>query len=505
MKMIMNRRIRPTLSTFIIFLSAIIDKSFIVQASLNQDGHTLSTPDNQNTNIRRGAPEIIHKLLKDGSFSSSSSFQYFLGKSHRTLTIERPEDVGHAHYTIIDNLQRSLKENIKDVTSYDDFLENLGYEIEQHVCYQQDYLNNEKEEYIDDNECQTFVYRELLRSRSLVQKIMSFDLNENDLLLDSILPDNFDPYVKESILNTFATLSLVDDQRQHSTIQPIMNTIDSELQELISNTNVSNELHRNIGVAAISVTMESMKQWIEIRQDPDHIFFQILPKLRPNDNNNKNPKRNLEEKESGIEYIIEHEKGRRSIPDVLMRAGVMGKVIRADAVGSILGAVNKFFSGCPLKFIQGAISVGVTSSVVGAMVGTGENFIGDGSGGYDGFGGFGGYYGGDSNDVAESSIRDDDDSTSLYSGFYADDFKEKSSVSEESEESEDTEQVPDESATEDVVETQFESIIGGNDDRQDIAGNVIDGRDDDRGPWDDDDSFFGSGLTNAEAFWNGLR
>eukprot|EP00594_Rhizosolenia_setigera_P014668 CAMPEP_0178956966 /NCGR_PEP_ID=MMETSP0789-20121207/10607_1 /TAXON_ID=3005 /ORGANISM="Rhizosolenia setigera, Strain CCMP 1694" /LENGTH=254 /DNA_ID=CAMNT_0020639073 /DNA_START=376 /DNA_END=1140 /DNA_ORIENTATION=+ len=254
--------------------------------------------------------------------------------------------------------------------------------------------------------------------------------------------------------------------------------------------------------------MESMKQWIEIRQDPEHIFFQILPKLYQNDNNNnKNPtKRNLEEeRESGIEYIIEHEKGRRSIPDVLMRAGVLGKVIRADAVGSILGAVNKFFSGCPLKFIQGAISVGVTSSVVGAMVGTGENFIGDGgSGGYGGFSGFGGY-GGGSNDIAESSIRDDDDSTSLYNGFYTDDFKEKSSVSEESEDTEQVVPEPESAVEEDVVETQFDSIIGGNDDRQDIPGNVIDGRDDDRGPWDDDDSFFGSGLTNAEAFWNGLR
>lgn len=137
--------------------------------------------------------------------------------------------------------------------------------------------------------------------------------------------------------------------------------IDRDLHDLKHSEIVEEELHRDIGIMAYSVGLESMKQWREVLDDEDNPFHKMNKSIESDEENNDHSRfRSLQFLPEG-----EEEEGGISDEDFSL-------LIQSDIVGAVDGAVNGLFSGNVL-FLQ----IGLANSVKDSALKYAELFVND--------------------------------------------------------------------------------------------------------------------------------
>lgn len=209
------------------------------------------------------------------------------------------EDVGRIHYSVIDNLMNTFDGKTEILyLSHDDLLSALHDELYNSFCSQ------------GDSECETDLHHQINHGRSLVRSFNSHskayfedtELFETTSYSDHIhsyirshLPEEFDPEVEKSLRSMITTLDLIgthtlnensENSAKHinqdeNTIpqKDIIHMLNEHMQVLKENESVQDESHRAVGVAALSVAIESTKQWMEVYSDPDHVFIQMCEQM----------------------------------------------------------------------------------------------------------------------------------------------------------------------------------------------------------------------------------
>merc|ERR1712238_123450 len=110
----------------------------------------------------------------------------------------------------------------------------------------------------------------------------------------------------------------------------------NELEKLKENDKILDEEHRAVGICTISVGIESTKQWIEILNDPSHIFFKI-----PFVDYNANVYHDIDEMYNNRDLQSSNSTNVALDLGSLFNTGGMdiGAVVAKDVIGGSLGAV----------------------------------------------------------------------------------------------------------------------------------------------------------------------
>jgi len=299
-----------------------------------------------------------------------------------------PSDVGLAHYTVIDNLKHSFEKNLPK--HHDDFLNALIEEMHGSLCDK------------GDHKCEVTIYKQTLKARSFIEDLSThYHLDESEAIHD-ILPPDFDSEVKQHILNSVARLSLMEKGED---IVYVMNALDAELEKLKNSESVQNDDHRQIGMMAIHVGMESAKQWMEVASDPEHIFYRVpYGKLHGfssssevNDTNYRKrrlydwsrgrdddwrddddfTKREREREEESEDSEDESESADTNVVQQQQPQGfsffsfIVTVVIR-DIIGVVGGAASEALTGAPDQALIGGAIAAIISSFIGFFVALGD-------------------------------------------------------------------------------------------------------------------------------------
>lgn len=172
------------------------------------------------------------------------------------MVLSHPEDVGAAHYTIIDNLKAKLENKLP--RNSHEFMSVLAQELRESLCDEGDY------------ECESMTYKHVISGMSFVGKInRSSDTTMSYIRAE--LPDDFDYEVDIAMENSIALLEEIHSMGHERVIYGMNN----EIQKLKNSDTIIDETHRLVGISAISVGIESTKQWMEVLNDPEHIFYKV--------------------------------------------------------------------------------------------------------------------------------------------------------------------------------------------------------------------------------------
>ena len=177
-------------------------------------------------------------------------------KRRAKVVLNSAEDIGKTHYTIIDNLKLRFEKNLPKNSH--EFMHALAEELKESLCDEGDY------------ECEAMTYKHTLSSMSLVEDINSSPVGPISHI-KAALPDDFDFEVEMAIENTLDILSQLDELGHEKVVQGMS----FELRNLKESNTIFDEDHRIVGISAISVAIESTKQWVEIVNNPDHVFFKV--------------------------------------------------------------------------------------------------------------------------------------------------------------------------------------------------------------------------------------
>ena len=252
-------------------------------------------------------------------------------KRKAKVVTTKPEDVGLSHYKIIDNLIMNMEQSVPNNSH--EILEYLAFELRDSLCDEEDY------------QCESDVYREVLDGMEFVENTRTHMTGYRHL--KSALSGDFDQESRWVIENALDILSELDlDNVDH---EGVTNVLDYELEKLQQSTSITDEEHRMVGIIALSVGIESIRQWNEISNYPEHVFFRVLM-------NNPGNRR------LGVSF------GHRRLQDELAR------VVRSDVLGSTMGAVVEISDGKKgnvfertKRIIRGSIRKGVVGSVLGLI------------------------------------------------------------------------------------------------------------------------------------------
>lgn len=264
----------------------------------------------------------------------------------RQINLESPEDIGRAHYAVIDSLgsvfEAKHKRNLQMMgdTSlseprYDEefIFDVLHGELTQSFCDEGDF------------ECENSVHERINKGRELVQDFHAFvedhkenGNNEEDpqySFIRSLMPETLDKEVEQSLKNTMSIVRSVENI-ENMDAREIISSLNEELEGLKQNTEVMNDLHRDIAISGISVAIESTKQWVEVAQDPDHIFFKLRKSLHEN--------RNLQVTSvADMGYPYNTFTDTEALIDLSEQNVVY--IIGRDIAGTLAGALDKFWIG----------------------------------------------------------------------------------------------------------------------------------------------------------------
>lgn len=264
----------------------------------------------------------------------------------RKINLESPEDIGRAHYAVIDSLgsvfEAKHKRNLQMMgdtslsePSYDEefIFDVLHGELTQSFCDEGDF------------ECENSVHERINKGRELVQDFHAFvedhkenGNNEEDpqySFIRSLMPETLDKEVERSLKNTMSIVRSVENI-ENMDAREIISSLNEELEGLKQNTEVMNDLHRDIAISGISVAIESTKQWVEVAQDPDHIFFKLRKSLHEN--------RNLQVTSvADMGYPYNTFTDTEALIDLSEQNVVY--IIGRDIAGTLAGALDKFWIG----------------------------------------------------------------------------------------------------------------------------------------------------------------
>lgn len=258
----------------------------------------------------------------------SSLEEYILGV--KKITIESAEDYGRAHYDLIDQLESKFSKK------YPKSVNEVMTVLNEELCH---HIHDETED--EFHSCQNLRRRLTYSSLSSSSNTVDNNANKNRVpfgskdYFQSILPENLDSAVKGSIDNALLLVELLEtksnDKSKNNDV--VIHALDVELQQLKENSMVESESDREVGIAALSVFVESAKQWTEIYNNPNHIFFNI---------------RNDFEKEIGKSnrlLQLQNMNYTNFTNDITVAASEMAIVVNRDAAGIIIGVLDSKFRG----------------------------------------------------------------------------------------------------------------------------------------------------------------
>lgn len=295
-------------------------------------------------------------------------------KRRAKIVLNSAEDIGRTHYTIIDNLKLRLEKKLPKNSH--EFMHALAEELRESLCDEGDY------------ECESMTYKHTLSSMSLVEDINSSPADPISHIT-AVLPDDFDFEVEMAIHNTLDVLSKLNEIGHEKVIQGM----NFELRNLKESNTILDEDDRIVGISAISVAIESTKQWVEIVNDPDHVFFKV-PFV---EYNARIIDRSQEiEKERIDEWYDENDEYRRqlqlpnvTLPDItdlldldFLNTGGLNviPIVSKDVVGGSLGAVvgvsNRKKKDGPIRNGIKLFTFTASSAVAGSVVGFFDSLAG---------------------------------------------------------------------------------------------------------------------------------
>jgi len=283
-------------------------------------------------------PSLVRNLIQ-----SLTSIHGGRGRTAK-ISLEKAEDVGHAHYKIINNLRVLFEKELP--RHHDDFLDILTTELEESIC-------NE-----GDHECSSQVFKHTLRGRYIVEDFLQS--NSDSEHINSILPDDFDPVVRRSIHKTFSHMDSMS-------LDDAMKAMESEVEFLKQSESINDDTHRDIGIAAISVGINSLIQWREVFNDPDHIFHSVQV---------YRPDRSKEEeirKRRKLEDIIDDTIFNDDEEEDSNNNNIIVTVVKCDTVGALAGGIERVIGArcSALGVLRGTTFSAVSSSAIAALVAVG--------------------------------------------------------------------------------------------------------------------------------------
>eukprot|EP00594_Rhizosolenia_setigera_P013059 CAMPEP_0178955386 /NCGR_PEP_ID=MMETSP0789-20121207/9572_1 /TAXON_ID=3005 /ORGANISM="Rhizosolenia setigera, Strain CCMP 1694" /LENGTH=545 /DNA_ID=CAMNT_0020637003 /DNA_START=1909 /DNA_END=3546 /DNA_ORIENTATION=+ len=257
----------------------------------------------------------------------------------RRISLSHPEDVGLGHTQIISNLQESIRASTPNNAKQ--FLQALATEMINTICEPH------------DQDCHQLMIHTTLSTVPHYTDHMQH--------ITSILPDGFDSHVLSSLDRLFSTVSSMTSDTHESTVQ----MIDRDLHDLKHSEIVEEELHRDIGIMAYSVGLESMKQWREVLDDEDNPFHRMRRKRSRN-----------------LQFLP----GDTADPDAVDEGSrfdtQFASVVQADIVGAVDGAITGMLGSDTT--MNAALAKASTSSTKAFMVsfvddalGIGGDLLGD--------------------------------------------------------------------------------------------------------------------------------
>lgn len=296
-------------------------------------------------------PSLVRNLIQ-----SLTSIHGGGGRTAK-ISLEKAEDVGHAHYKVINNLRVLFEKELP--RHHDDFLDILTTELEESIC-------NE-----GDHECSSQVFKHTLRGRYIVEDFLQS--NSDSEHINSILPDDFDPVVRRSIHKTFSHM----DSRS---LDDAIKAMESEMEFLQQSESINDDTHRDIGIAAISVGINSLIQWREVFNDPDHIFHSVQIYRPDRSKEEEIPKRRkLEDIIDDTAFNDDEDEEDSNNSNIIVTVG------KCDVVGALAGGIERVIGArcSALGVFRGTTFSAISSSVIAALVAVGAG------GGIGEFGGIG--------------------------------------------------------------------------------------------------------------------
>ena len=229
----------------------------------------------------------------------------------QNLDLAHPKDVGSGHTQIIVDLQNRIEQH--QPRNKDEYLNHLSITMVNHLCNP------------SDAKCKSYLEKKTA-NLECGPKGDAKDGFEHVSL--NVFPKDFDPYVLESFEVLFHSVAITDLKTKPTEIVKLM---DLYFQDLKRNENILNEDHRQIGLVAYSVAMESTKQWFEILNDQNNAFYQFLL-LTYTDSMNG---RKLQDLTSVIDFV---------------------GLIEADIIGATEGAILSLFNPATDPILQSALA-----------------------------------------------------------------------------------------------------------------------------------------------------
>jgi len=237
------------------------------------------------------------------------------------------EDVGPAHFEIIESL-RILMETVVPRNTHD-LIELIAMELRDNTCDEGDF------------QCEARVLKEALEGRQFLQDIA--DLGGPLEYFKLSAPPDFDEQSQAAIETTLDVLHQMEGESV--SFNDAFSIIEHEMNRL-QESEIANDEFKMVGVAGLSVALYSLKQWKEILNRPDNVFFRIPVGLTGR-------------------------KGRRlqQITD-----GIIGAVATGDVLGATIGAlieISDIKYGGPARrtarILGGSLRKGVIGSVLSVI------------------------------------------------------------------------------------------------------------------------------------------
>jgi len=253
-------------------------------------------------------------------------------KRKAKVIVTNAEDVGSAHYAIIENLKTTLERKLP--RNSHEFMHILAIELRDSLCDEDDY------------ECEAMVYNHVLSGKSSDRKINTSA--DHISHFRSQLPNDFDYEVEMAMENTFTIISEMNNLGHEQALVLLY----EQFEKLRKSETVVDEDHRSVGIASISVGIESLKQWKEVLNDPNHIFLKV-PYVEYNAKMIHNKKASQENRNLQFDELL------NALPEEFVNAlsGVeFPDIDLGDAFNDInIGPVTEIASGFDTSDITGLV------------------------------------------------------------------------------------------------------------------------------------------------------
>lgn len=362
---------------------------------------------NKNSNSGKEKQQILRNFLSysdlPSSFNNNSGRRTLKNNNEKM----QPQDVGHAHTIIFENIESSLslmdkndyqrEENenhnnhrylawtqnnnndndVFPIENQDDFVMLFADELRSTICTNNN--NSNTPSLSSPSSCDAQVYKTVLTGRSLVQDLSSLNHHED---IAKFLPHDFpNKYLRtlQAVLDGVHSIGF----NNYNEIDIALENLEWMLEELLMNQNEEEENHQTIAITSLSVAIESAKLWKRVHSDPTHIFYH-LPNLDSfddsfysnNNNDNKGRQRRrkliIDDHDNNNEYENSNNHRQRRLLN-------LGRVIKFDILGAIIGASDKVITGDVATAPVSAAMQSAASSMFGFLI----SIVGGGGGGGD--------------------------------------------------------------------------------------------------------------------------